>query len=394
MSKLSISDKTILEATLGMGGGYVLDFSNTSFAQFFDDLGIDIFDDRYAEHGVSKANRLRGFWRLGTDQDVASSLTALADYVAAKRMAGGLTDVTDVQIARAQEIANSLADRPAESQRGESAVVTTEATVTNNRISIEIHEDIYGHIAQYLSTGDFFHAVEESYKVVREKLRELTGDEAATEVFNANAQNNKHFAALFGKQTPRNQAEGDFFRGVGYLHLGIQFLRNEKAHSLATFVEPNLAIHYISLASLAYDLITRNVDPAVASAIEALVKEARDSYSATKFYQVFIDAKWLDGLHLPASLNSKSVRRVLKEKWLAEADLTRSYDASNIVVMQLQLVANELTEVDVDSLLDLPTKDSYGNEQAAGLYQLIEFMAQKYPEKLSNRANAYLNESK
>lgn len=37
--------------------------------------------------------------------------------------------------------------------------------------------------------------------------------------------------------------------------MAIQFLRNEKAHTPAKKLDNNLAIHYIALASLAYDLI-------------------------------------------------------------------------------------------------------------------------------------------
>lgn len=39
--------------------------------------------------------------------------------------------------------------------------------------------------------------------------------------------------------------------------MAIQKLRNEKAHTPATRIDKNLAIHYIVLASLAYDLIDR-----------------------------------------------------------------------------------------------------------------------------------------
>ncbi|MFH0947371.1 MAG: TIGR02391 family protein, partial [Elusimicrobiota bacterium] len=53
------------------------------------------------------------------------------------------------------------------------------------------------------------------------------------------------------------EGEKDFFEGVKFLHMSIQFLRNEKAHTPAQDLDKNLAIHYISLASLAYDLITR-----------------------------------------------------------------------------------------------------------------------------------------
>ena len=98
------------------------------------------------------------------------------------------------------------------------AIFTTEATVSKNKIEIEIHEDIYAHIGQYLATGDYFHAVEESYKLVREKLREITG--------------------------------------------------KEKAHTPAAPLERKLAVHYISLASLSYDLITRYVSEETIRAIE------------------------------------------------------------------------------------------------------------------------------
>jgi hypothetical protein len=40
--------------------------------------------------------------------------------------------------------------------------------------------------------------------------------------------------------------------------MAIQKLRNEKAHTPANKIDKNLAIHYIVLASLAYDLISRN----------------------------------------------------------------------------------------------------------------------------------------
>lgn len=130
------------------------------------------------------------------------------------------------------------------------------AVIDDDFISLQINKDVYNHIKHYLETEDYFHAVDEAYKLVREKLREITGNEKATDIFNMNAENKKYFPQLFGKADGSTQAEKDFFRGVGYLNLTIQFLRDEKAHTLATQLERNLAVHYISLASLAYDLIT------------------------------------------------------------------------------------------------------------------------------------------
>jgi len=43
-----------------MGAGYVLDFSNRTFAEFVaDSTGRNIYDPKYDNAGGSKANRLR-----------------------------------------------------------------------------------------------------------------------------------------------------------------------------------------------------------------------------------------------------------------------------------------------------------------------------------------------
>ena len=136
------------------------------------------------------------------------------------------------------------------------SIVST-ATIESASVNLQLSSAVYSHIAQYLDKEDYFHAVEEAYKVVREKLREVTGEEKASDIFNANAESNKYHEVIFGKTAESGTPESDFFRGVGYLNLAIQFLRNEKSHTLATTLDKNLAIHYISLASLAYDLISR-----------------------------------------------------------------------------------------------------------------------------------------
>ncbi|WP_456285431.1 TIGR02391 family protein [Microbacterium sp. JZ70] len=381
-----MSDKVVLEAVFGMSGGYVLDFSNESFGAFFDDLGIDVYDaERFPGFGDSKANRLRALWRSGTEDEVARSLQALVEYIEAKRLTGFLSyEVNDESMDRVRAIAGRLAEsakRPADMPPS-SVSFTTEATVTNNKIQIEIHEDIYAHINRYLETEDYFHAVEESYKVVREALREKTGSEKATDAFKPD-----NFPALFGHE-PSGQAEKDFFDGVKYLNMVIQFLRNEKSHTLATSMERNLALHYISLASLSYDLITRYVSEELITQVEELITAERRSYSATRFYRVFEAGRWLSSVTLPNELSSASVRRVLKDKWLSEADFTRSFDHSNIVLMRLEVVADVLSKVDIDALLDLPTVDGNGYSQEAGTTIFLEFMKQRYPETISAKAEA------
>ena len=394
MSSLTITQKTHLDDAFGMGSGYVLDFTDGSFQQFFADLGIDIYDtDKYAGFGTSKAKRLRALWKSGTDAEVSTALAALAEYVEAKQSIGALDDVTADQLAMIRETAEHLGGAAPSALAPAPVAITSEATVTRNRISLEIHEDIYSHIAQYLETGDHFHAVEESYKVVREKLRELTGNEKATDVFNQASTEKKHYAALFGTATPANDAQADFFRGVGYLHLGVQFLRNEKAHTPATEVEPNLALHYISLASLAYDLITKFVSEATIDEIEAWALAQWQTYrSATAFYAAFVEGKWLHTVELPGALTNASVRAALKEKWLSEANFARSWNESNRQLMRLQLVVDQVTAADLDHMLDLPTKDRYDNDQLAGMEPFLEYVEQQEPGTLSEKAKTWLTE--
>lgn len=57
--KLKTTDLKLLDELFEMQGGYVLDFSNQTFSDFFEDeFGIDIYNDRYSEGGTSKAKRL------------------------------------------------------------------------------------------------------------------------------------------------------------------------------------------------------------------------------------------------------------------------------------------------------------------------------------------------
>ncbi|MBL4641631.1 MAG: restriction endonuclease [Verrucomicrobiales bacterium] len=61
--------------------GYILDFSNRTFAEFFAaELDIDIYDDRYATGGTSKANRLRTLLRSVDGDTAAKIINALWDY--------------------------------------------------------------------------------------------------------------------------------------------------------------------------------------------------------------------------------------------------------------------------------------------------------------------------
>lgn len=75
MSSLKTIEKNKFEKLFAMSGGYVLDFSNNSFSQFFrENVSINIDDQKYLVMGGSKANRLRVFWELEPDELVGKTL--------------------------------------------------------------------------------------------------------------------------------------------------------------------------------------------------------------------------------------------------------------------------------------------------------------------------------
>lgn len=81
MSSLTTVEKARFEDLFEMGGGYVLDFSNNTFAEFFrDNANIDIYDDKYAINGGSKARRLRAFWEIESDALVGKVLSEMLEY--------------------------------------------------------------------------------------------------------------------------------------------------------------------------------------------------------------------------------------------------------------------------------------------------------------------------
>lgn len=71
-------DMALIDDLFGMGGGYVLDFSDRTFAAFFtDELGININQSRYCAEGTSKAKRLRYFLK---SEPTLRIRTLLADW--------------------------------------------------------------------------------------------------------------------------------------------------------------------------------------------------------------------------------------------------------------------------------------------------------------------------
>ncbi|HIF5832680.1 TPA: TIR domain-containing protein [Vibrio parahaemolyticus] len=78
---LDSKEQRVIERYFDMGTGYVLNYSNRTFSQFFDQFNIDIYDNRYSDLGTSKANRLRSFFKQHSDSFIGQILLEMiAEY--------------------------------------------------------------------------------------------------------------------------------------------------------------------------------------------------------------------------------------------------------------------------------------------------------------------------
>jgi hypothetical protein len=62
MHVLNYHQKVVFEDLLEMSSGYVLNFTDRTFTEFFRDFGVNIDESKYKTNGLSKAKRLRCFW--------------------------------------------------------------------------------------------------------------------------------------------------------------------------------------------------------------------------------------------------------------------------------------------------------------------------------------------
>jgi hypothetical protein len=80
MSSLTHIEKQKLERELGMQSGYVLNFSNRTFEEFFREVvGVQIYDSCFDLGSGSKANRMRAFWQVATDEQLRLFFSGLLE---------------------------------------------------------------------------------------------------------------------------------------------------------------------------------------------------------------------------------------------------------------------------------------------------------------------------
>lgn len=112
MANLKFIEECKLEELFGMDSGYVLDFSDKTFAYFFSEIGIEINDPKYTpkQKSSSKANRLRGFWAIENTPIVKKAIQRLIDHAEhlANDSGNSSTEKDQGLILECRNIANKL----------------------------------------------------------------------------------------------------------------------------------------------------------------------------------------------------------------------------------------------------------------------------------------------
>ena len=79
MSSLNDAEKRYFEKLLGMHSGYVLDYSDPAFGEFFNRYKVNIHDPKYQTYGTSKAKKMRAFWEQAPDVLVGKVMGEMLD---------------------------------------------------------------------------------------------------------------------------------------------------------------------------------------------------------------------------------------------------------------------------------------------------------------------------
>lgn len=111
-----------------------------------------------------------------------------------------------------------------------------------------LHHEIFSKCNSLFEKKEYPEAVEKSFKVVRDRLRALTGHETGSKAF---GNTNLHIEGAAAQNV-----DGDFNEGVKFLTMAIDMFRNEKSHtSDAKIDDPQRAFEYLTLSSLAINLL-------------------------------------------------------------------------------------------------------------------------------------------
>jgi nucleoside phosphorylase len=134
--RISRSEMRIIDSVLEMESGWVLDFSNRTMREFFEDeFDTNIYDERYKSGSGSKATYLRQFLQIERSPIVGKVLMRLLRY----RLDYKPTGVDATEVARVRSIALRLGAAPARDSSAHAAdeAVPEVATLARGDVGLD-----------------------------------------------------------------------------------------------------------------------------------------------------------------------------------------------------------------------------------------------------------------
>lgn len=136
-----------------------------------------------------------------------------------------------------------------------SRIVVAEKTENREAMGVPfglLHAQVWSKCETLFITGHYGQAVEMSFRVVRDRLRELTKYEKGQDAFGIGK------GDLYVHGAVTEHAEEDFNEGVKFLTMAIDRFRNEKTHTAEVGITDAVrAFQYLSLSSLAMRLLEK-----------------------------------------------------------------------------------------------------------------------------------------
>jgi uncharacterized protein (TIGR02391 family) len=124
----------------------------------------------------------------------------------------------------------------------------SDKVTASNKTLYGIHPEVESKCMSLYNSGAHAEAVEKSFKIVKDKLRILTGYESGSEAFGK--------GKLHIKGASAENVDSDFNKAVQFLMMAIDMFRNEKSHtSDARIEDPVRAYQYLAMSSLALYLL-------------------------------------------------------------------------------------------------------------------------------------------
>ena len=123
----------------------------------------------------------------------------------------------------------------------------TSETPANAKSLDLLHPTIAQKCATLYTSKNYPEAVEKGFKVVRDRLRELTGHEKALEAFGK--------GGLYIQGATAENVDDDFQQAAKFMMTSIDFFRNEKSHTSDGKLDAIRAYEYLSMSSLAMRLL-------------------------------------------------------------------------------------------------------------------------------------------